>query len=133
MYLFTDNIKSISIKVLHVLYNVISVIVHGKITQGPSDTTAFIGDSIHFDCELVFDELDIMAWQFENEPVFSYDYGTVQYPAGQTKYSVKESGQRFILYVHDLNFEDGGTYECSTLKSKSYAHLTVLGKFKLMF
>ena len=80
-----------------------------------------------FDCEAVFTILDAITWTFGEKELYRYDNGRESYPSGKTKYSVRRSGQHFILDIKDLTLEDGGTYKCSSPGFQNTSHLLVLG------
>ena len=106
------------------------IIGHPVIRQ--NDTSAIIGQSVYFDCDVEYDHVHVMDWDFEGKRLYYYFEGQTDYPLGKTKYLVKQSGPSFKLEIKDLTLEDGGRYQCSTITTTDYVNLLVLGKFNFM-
>ena len=115
------------------LYDFISEEVCAANTIQPNYRTEIAGKSVKFHCEVIFTKVHVMTWYFESQQIYYYYEGVARYPAGKTKYSVKQSEyHHFILEVKNLTIKDGGTYECSALENSANAYLLVLGKFKVI-
>ena len=58
-----------------------------------------------------------MAWEYNNDVVYTYQNGAEDYPKGSNKYTVIQDGRRFALTVNRLQISDGGKYTCRIITS----------------
>ena len=98
------------------------------IISGPDDATGTVGGIIEFACEVNFGPIPELIWEFNGRVIYYFSDGRHDYPLGEIKYLVTNTGDNFTLLVRDLDYSDGGKYICSLSTSNAIAVLIVLGE-----